>query len=118
MQQDRYGIDSLRSPPVKEGNTYRVKIESTGREGDGIAKIEGFVVFVPGAKVGEELDVRINKVTRRVGFGERVGELEPEEIQETEEIPETEEASETEELQESEEAPEPEELENIKDSED
>jgi predicted RNA-binding protein with TRAM domain len=111
MQQDRYGIDSLRSPPVKEGNTYRVKIESTGREGDGIAKIEGFVVFVPGAKVGEELDVRINKVTRRVGFGERVGEPEPEEIQETDKTPETEEYPETEEI------PKPEELENTKDSE-
>jgi predicted RNA-binding protein with TRAM domain len=60
--------------PVKEGETYRVKIESIGREGDGIAKIEGFVVFVPGTKVGDELDVRIHKVTRRVAFGEKVEE--------------------------------------------
>lgn len=72
----------MRIPPVKEGNTYKVKIESLGREGDGIAKIEGFVVFVPGAQVGEELDVKINKVTRRVAFGEK---LEEEQITETEE---------------------------------
>jgi predicted RNA-binding protein with TRAM domain len=82
MQHDRYGMDSMRIPPVKEGNTYKVKIESLGREGDGIAKIEGFVVFVPGAQVGEELDVKINKVTRRVAFGEMIGE---EQITETEE---------------------------------
>jgi predicted RNA-binding protein with TRAM domain len=82
MQHDRYGMDSMRIPPVKEGNTYKVTIESLGREGDGIAKIEGFVVFVPGAQVGEELDVKINKVTRRVAFGEKIGE---EQITETEE---------------------------------
>ncbi len=74
MQHDRYGMDSMRIPPVKEGNTYKVKIESLGREGDGIAKIQGFVVFIPGAQVGEELDVKINKVTRRVAFGEKIGE--------------------------------------------
>ena len=94
MQYDRYGSESTRNPPVKEGETYKVKIESIGREGDGIAKIEGFVVFVPGAKVGEELDVRINKVTRRVAFGEKVGESkeyrESEEIEKSEEIEEQE----------------------------
>jgi predicted RNA-binding protein with TRAM domain len=79
MQHDRYSVDPKRASPVNEGNTYRVKIESVGREGDGIAKIEGFVVFIPGAKVGEELDVKINKVTRRVAFGERIGEESAEE---------------------------------------
>lgn len=79
MQYDRYGGDPVRAPPVNEGNTYKVKVESIGREGDGIAKVDGFVVFIPGTKVGEELDVRINKVTRRVAFGERVEEKAPEE---------------------------------------
>ena len=72
MRYDGYGTGPGRSPPVKEGETYQVKIESMGREGDGIAKIDGFVVFIPGAQVGDELDVRINKVTRRVAFGEKV----------------------------------------------
>lgn len=82
MRQERYGFDSIRAPPVNEGNTYRVKIESIGKEGDGIAKINGFVVFIPGTEVGEELDVRINKVTRKVGFGEKIVE---ELLQESEE---------------------------------
>jgi predicted RNA-binding protein with TRAM domain len=95
MEHNRYEMSSMRTPPVKEGNTYTVKIESTGREGDGIAKIDGFVIFVPGARVGEEIDVKINKVTRRVGFGEVVGggtpdQPEPEEISETEETPDPE----------------------------
>ncbi len=50
-----------------------MKIESIGREGDGIAKIDGFVVFIPGGQVGDEIDVKISKVTRRVAFGEKVG---------------------------------------------
>jgi predicted RNA-binding protein with TRAM domain len=73
MPYDNYDRRSSRDPPVKEGETYKVKIESIGREGDGIAKIENFVVFVPGTDVGEELDIRISKVTRRVAFGEKVG---------------------------------------------
>ena len=95
MEHNRYGMSSMRTPPVKEGNTYTVKIESTGREGDGIAKIDGFVIFIPGAKVGEEIDVKINKVTRRVGFGEVVGsvtanEPESEEISQEQETPDPE----------------------------
>ena len=85
MENNRYGMSSMRNPPVQEGNTYTVKVESTGREGDGIAKIDGFVIFIPGAKVGEELEVRINKVTRRVGFAEKLDSEESETPQEAEE---------------------------------
>ncbi len=72
MRYEGYSSESMRTPPINEGETYNVKIESIGREGDGIAKINGFVVFIPGAKVGDELDVKINKVTRRVAFGDKV----------------------------------------------
>ncbi|OFV67296.1 deoxyribonuclease [Methanosarcinales archaeon] len=61
-----------RSAPIDEGDVLDVKIESIGREGDGIAKIEGFVVFVPQTKIGDEVQVRINKVTAKVAFGEVV----------------------------------------------
>ena len=33
--------------PVKEGETYDVTIEGIGEKGDGIAKIQGFVIVVP-----------------------------------------------------------------------
>ena len=51
-----------------------MKIEDVGREGDGIARVEGFVVFVPNTKKGDNVKVRISKVSRRVGFGEVVSE--------------------------------------------
>ena len=59
--------------PVNIGDELDLKIEAVGEKGDGIAKIKGFVIFVPGAKQGEEVKVRITKVLRKVGFGEVVG---------------------------------------------
>tara|TARA_Y100000034_G_C6534843_1_gene230556 strand:+ start:156 stop:362 length:207 start_codon:yes stop_codon:yes gene_type:complete len=60
------------SPPVNEGEEVNVMIEGIGREGDGIAKVENFVVFVPKTEVGENIDVRITKVTKNCAFGERL----------------------------------------------
>ncbi len=60
------------APPVVEGKVYDVKVEGVGREGDGIARIKGFVIFIPGAKVGDELKIRIKSVKRRVAFAEKV----------------------------------------------
>lgn len=59
-------------PPVKVGDVKQVKIEAVGSEGDGIAKIEGFVVFVPGAKLNDNVKVRITKVLKKYGFAEIV----------------------------------------------
>ncbi len=60
--------------PVKEGETHTVKIDAKGKGGDGLARIEGFVVFVPGADVGAEVKVRITSVRRRFATAEVVKE--------------------------------------------
>lgn len=59
-----------RSAPVEEGGSYDVKIEDIAREGDGIARVEGFVIFVPNAKVGDEVAIKVTKVMRKFAFGE------------------------------------------------
>lgn len=75
-----------RSPPVKEGEVYDVKIESLGREGDGIAKVENFVVIVPNTQVDDTVQIRITKVSRRVAFGDVIETTEiHEEVSEIEE---------------------------------
>ena len=79
------------SPPVEEGETYDVTIEDIGKEGDGVAKIENFVVFVPDTKVGDEVKIEINKVLQTMAFGEVVekygtSEVEEEEGEEVEDI--------------------------------
>ncbi len=58
--------------PVEEGKTYDVKIEDTGKSGDGIAKIEGYIIFVPGAKKGQEVKIKITATKRNLGFAELV----------------------------------------------
>ena len=52
------------------GEIYTVKIEDIGREGDGIARIEGFVVFVPNVEKDQEVKIRITKVLKRFAFAE------------------------------------------------
>ena len=61
-----------KTAPIQEGEDYEVKIEDVGKEGDGITRIEGFVVFVPDTKVGDEVKVRITSVRRRFAFAEKV----------------------------------------------
>ncbi len=80
--------------PVNVGDIVEVKIEAVGEKGDGIAKVKGFVIFVPNAKEGETVKIKITKVLRKVGFGEIVTEGESTEGSETEEESEEDEAEE------------------------
>lgn len=58
--------------PVEAGETYDVVIEDIAKKGDGIARIEGFVIFVPGTEVGDEITIKVTKVLRKFAFGEIV----------------------------------------------
>ena len=58
--------------PVRSGDELDVTIEDVGSEGDGIAKVEGFTLFVDGATEGETLRVRITDVKPRFAFAERL----------------------------------------------
>lgn len=68
-----YGAPRRTFAPVKVGEELDVKIEAVGEKGDGIAKKNGFVLFVPGVKEGQEVRIRVTKVLRKVGFAEVVG---------------------------------------------
>ena len=56
------------SAPINVGEEHEVKIEDVGRDGDGIVRIEGFVIFVKGAKVDDEVKIRINSTRRNFAF--------------------------------------------------
>ncbi|OJT94166.1 MAG: hypothetical protein JJ59_04320 [Candidatus Micrarchaeum sp. AZ1] len=58
--------------PVKAGDEVDVTIEAVASKGDGIAKVNGFVVFVKGAKQGESMKVRITDVKARFALAERL----------------------------------------------
>ena len=60
--------DESSSVPVEEGETYDVTIQDIARQGDGIARIEGFVIFVPSTKVGDEVQIKVDKVLPKFAF--------------------------------------------------
>ena len=56
--------------PVREGDTVEVTIEDIGSEGDGIAKVEGFTLFVSGVEEGDQLEVRVDDVKPKYAFAQ------------------------------------------------
>jgi len=58
--------------PVRTGDRVEVTIEDTGSEGDGIAKVEGFTLFVEGVDEGETREVEVTDVKPRYGFAQPV----------------------------------------------
>jgi len=68
-----YGGPRKSFAPVKVGEELDVTIDAVGEKGDGIAKKNGFVLFVPGVKRGQQVRIRVTKVLRKVGFAEVVG---------------------------------------------
>jgi len=50
--------------PVDEGDVVEVEIQDIGTEGDGLAKIDGFAIFVPSGTPGDELMVEVIEVNQ------------------------------------------------------
>ena len=64
--------------PVKVGEELEVKIEAIASRGDGIAKKEGFVIFVPApVTVGETIKVKIVDLRARHAIAQKVGSAAP-----------------------------------------
>ncbi|MCL5788465.1 MAG: TRAM domain-containing protein [Candidatus Marsarchaeota archaeon] len=51
--------------PVEEGKEYEVDVTELSSRGDGVAKIQGFVIFVQGAKVGQKVRIKVERVGPR-----------------------------------------------------
>ncbi len=58
--------------PVEVGKEYNVSISDTSRRGEGIARIDGFVVFVPGTKQGQNVRIKVTQVSERFASGQVV----------------------------------------------
>lgn len=58
--------------PVETGKEYDVSVTEISRKGDGIARIEGFVIFVKNGKAGQNAKVKILEVGQRFATAEIV----------------------------------------------
>jgi len=67
------GVKNRPTPPVEQGDTRTVEIESIGDQGDGIAKVDsGFVLIVPNTEMGDEVEVKITQVNESFAIAEPV----------------------------------------------
>jgi len=57
---------------VEENEVYELKIEDTGRQGDGVAHKDKFTIFVEGAGKGQVVKAKINNISGTLAFGELV----------------------------------------------
>jgi predicted RNA-binding protein with TRAM domain len=73
----RRGSGSFPPKPVEVGKEYDVDIKEMSRRGEGIARIQGFVVFVPKTQTGDHVRVRVKRVSRRFAEAEVVEKEEP-----------------------------------------
>lgn len=64
--------DNFGPKPVETGKEYDVKITEISRKGDGIARIQGFVIFVKEGKVGQNAKIRVVQVGNRFATAEIV----------------------------------------------
>ena len=51
--------------PVEIGKEYEVDVTEVSRQGDGIARVQGYVIFVKNGKPGQKLKVQVNQVGAR-----------------------------------------------------
>ncbi|HYB93175.1 MAG TPA: TRAM domain-containing protein [archaeon] len=58
--------------PVEIGKEYDVDIQELSRRGEGIARIQGFVIFVPNTKPGDHAKVKVTRVGDRYATAELV----------------------------------------------
>jgi len=71
--------DRFSPKPVEVGKEYEVDVQETSRRGEGIARIQGLVTFIPNAKQGDHVKIRITRISRRFAEAELVGKGAPEE---------------------------------------
>lgn len=64
--------DDNKPKPVETGKEYDVSVTEISRKGDGIARIEGFVIFVKNGKAGQNTKVKILEVGQRFATAEIV----------------------------------------------
>jgi len=70
----RGGQAKDRPKPVKIGDVINVEIKEVSRRGDGVARVNNFVVFVPGTKPGDRVSVRIERIGSTYAVGRVVEE--------------------------------------------
>ncbi|MGD1060317.1 MAG: TRAM domain-containing protein [Methanomassiliicoccales archaeon] len=57
---------------IEAGKEYTVRIVDRGRQGDGIARVAGLVIFVPETAPGNEVRVLVTRLGTNCAFARKV----------------------------------------------
>jgi predicted RNA-binding protein with TRAM domain len=67
------GLANSKPKAVEIGKEYTVDITDTGRDGEGVARIGGLIIFVKNAKAGDKnMKIKINLVVSNFATAELV----------------------------------------------
>lgn len=62
QSRQRFSASSMKEKPVKVGEELDVTVSEVSRRGDGVARIQGFVIFIPNTKQGMQAKIRIKEI--------------------------------------------------------
>jgi predicted RNA-binding protein with TRAM domain len=60
-----FNRDSTDAIQLQVGKEYEVEVTEIGRRGDGIARIQGYIIFVKGGHIGEKVKIMITETKSR-----------------------------------------------------
>ncbi len=63
----------FKEKPVKVGEEIDVTVSEVSRRGDGVARVQGFVIFIPTAKQGTQVKIRIKEIRPNFATAEMIG---------------------------------------------
>lgn len=66
------GLKPMKQLPVKKNEYYEVMIEDLTHEGMGVAKVDGYALFIPDVLKGEHVKIKVVKTKKGFGFGKLV----------------------------------------------
>ena len=84
----RFGGSRFGGPkPVESGKEYDVQVTEISRKGDGVARVQGFIIFVKGGRVGQKTRVRVTHVGDRFATAETIDGGEQQQVEQQQQQP-------------------------------
>jgi predicted RNA-binding protein with TRAM domain len=73
-RQERRGLPRsyFKPKPVKVGDELDVEITEVSKRGDGLTRVQGYVIFVPNTKQGDKVKIKITQIRPSFALGEVV----------------------------------------------
>lgn len=76
-QRQRFPSAYFKPKPVKVGEELEVTVTELSKKGDGVTRVQGYVIFIPNAKRGQQVKIKITTIRPNFAIGELLGSLSP-----------------------------------------